>query len=153
VDVAALVSAAVREEFDVVLPHVLAALKRDRAFDELTNRLSRAERRLEGRQERPLAIAVHKLLNRLRHLDFDAAVKNALEADLVNILHNAGFEEAGKVGDDYDPIRHEALEGKAVDSKAAVVEILATGLESVGDIIVRAQVRIVPRTDVRAESS
>jgi molecular chaperone GrpE len=146
-NVGAAVSAAVRQEFDAVLPHVLAALKRDRAFDELSNRLNRAERRLETRKERPMAVAVHRLLNRVRHLDFDAPVKQALEADLIGVLREGGLAEFGAAGDDYDPAQHEALEGSAVDGQATVAEVLASGLESAGDIILRAQVRIDPRSD------
>lgn len=148
-ELTALVRTAVRDEFDEIAPHVVAALNRNRAFDELSARLSQAERRLEGRRERPLVVAVHRLLNRLRHLDFDAQVKKALEADLVTILQDVGFDETGQVGDDYDPARHVALEGRAAEGRATIAEVLAPGLACLSDVIVRAQVRIVPRADER----
>lgn len=149
---AEVVCAAVRDELDGILPHVLAAIKRDRAFDELSSRLSRAERRLEARRERPLAVGVHRLLNRLRHLDFDPAVKDSLEAELVKLLDDAGFDEVGRVGEEYDPARHDALGGRVIDGKGSVTEIHARGLSSFGDVVVRAQVRVSPRADVQAEA-
>jgi hypothetical protein len=149
---AGLVRAAVREELDEILPHVVVAIKRDRAFDELSDRLSKAERRLEARRERPLAVAVHRHLNRLRHLDFDPAVKDSLEAELVKILRAADFDEIGRVGEEYDPARHDALGGRVIDGKGTVAEVHASGLSSVGDVIIRAQVRVSPRTGVTSQA-
>jgi hypothetical protein len=148
-----LVRAAVRDELDGILPHVVAAIKRDRAFDELSDRLSNAERLLAARRERPLAVAVHRLLNRLRHLDFDQAVKTSLADELVKILADAGFEETGRVGEDYDPSRHEALSGRATDGMATVTEVDARGLSSFGDVVVRAQVKVAPRTDTQPKGT
>jgi hypothetical protein len=144
-ELAEIVRTAMRQELDGILPHVLAAIKRDRAFDELNERLGKAERLLAARRERPLAVALHQLLNRLRHLDFDQAVKTSLEAELVKILTEAGFDEIGSPGEDYDPGRHDVLSGRAVDGKGTVTSVDATGLASFGDIVVRAQVQITPR--------
>src|ERR1022692_2393563 len=145
--VAELVRAAVRDELDGILPHVLGAIKRDRAFDELSDRLSKAERQLQARRERPLAVAVHRLLNRLRHLDFDNTVQESLAAELIKILNEAGFNETGRAGEEYDPACHDALGGRVVDGKGTITEVHASGLSSFGDIIVRAQVRVAPQAD------
>lgn len=138
------VRAAVRAEFDEVLHHVVEALRRDKAFDELNDRLRKAERRLEARRERPVIVSLYRLLDRLRHLDFDPAVKSALEDDLVRILNDAGFEETGQIGEPYDPVWHEAIDGRASDGKAMITKVHTRGLSSFGDVAFRAKVEISP---------
>jgi hypothetical protein len=135
---------AVHAEFDEVLPYVLEALRRNNAFDEINERLRLAERRIEARQERPVIVGVHSMLDRMRHLDFDEAVKQALEDDIVRVLTDAGYEETGQVGEDYDPSRHDAIGGRAVDGTAVVTEVHTHGLISFGDVVVRARVEISP---------
>jgi hypothetical protein len=141
-----LVGNAVREQLDEVLPHIVTAIRQNHAFDELSTRLSRAERRLETRRERPLVMALHGMLIRLRHLQFDSQVKNSLDAELVQILHDAGFEEIGRVGDEFDLDRYEALSGRTTDGIGTVAEVYAAGLASFGDVIVRAQVEVAPHS-------
>jgi hypothetical protein len=143
-DLAGLVRAAVHAELDQILPYVVDAIKKNNAFDEMKDRLGRAERVVAARRERPLAVAVHRLLIRLRHLDFDQAVKASLDTELVKILTEAGFEEIGRVGEDYDPARHDALGGRVIDGNGTVTEVDARGLGSFGDIVVRAQVQVAP---------
>jgi hypothetical protein len=142
--VAEIVRAAVRDELDSVLPHLVAAIKRDRAFDALAERLHNAEGRLEARRERPIAVALLRFLHRLRHLDFDEILRESFDIEIAEILHAAGFEEFGEVGDPYDPARHEPLEGRTVGGTGTVAEVHASGLSSFGDVIVRAQVRLRP---------
>ena len=140
-----LIRAAVHDELNWLPDHVLDRVKRDQAFDALSDRLRRAERRLETRRERPLIVAVHRMLNRLRRLDFDQAVKDSLAAELVKILASAGMTETGQVGEKYDADRHEALEGTtADDGTATVAEVLAPGLSSLDEVVVRSLVRIAP---------
>jgi hypothetical protein len=133
---------AIREELDQVLPHLLGALKRDRAFDALTARLQETERRLEAHRERPMAVAVHRVLCQLRRLAFDGDARAALDAELVKVLAEAGFEEFGAVGERFDPVRHEALAGAAEGGRAVVVELYATGLGCFGQVVKAAQVRV-----------
>lgn len=140
------IRAAVHDEFDQVLHHVVDALRRNKAFDELSDRLRTAERRLEARRERPLVAALHGLLDHLRHLDFDPLVKDVLEAEIVTMLLQAGFEETGRVGETYDPARHEAIGGRAEDGRASVVRVDTRGLSSFGDVVFRAKVQISPQT-------
>lgn len=143
-DVGDAIRAAVHAEFDEVLPHVIEALRRNNAFDEINDRLRTAERRLEARQERPVIIGVHRVLDRIRHLDFDQAIKHALEDDLTAVLNEAGYAETARPGEDYDPARHDAIHGRALDGKAIVTKVHAHGLDSFGDVVIRAKVEISP---------
>lgn len=142
--VAEAVRAAVHDEFDQVLHHVVEALRRNNAFDELSDRLRTAERRLETRRERPLVSSVYRLLDHLRHLDFDQSVKDALEAEIVRMLHEAGFEETGCVGEAYNPALHEAIGGRSNGGRATVSQVDTRGLTSFGDVVFRAKVHVSP---------
>ena len=138
------IRAAVRDEFDTVLPHVVLALKRNDAFDAFEERLKAAERRIEARRERPVIAGVHRVLDRVRHMAFDPAVKQALEDDLVGVITEAGYVETGVAGEDYDPARHHALAGSALEGKAVVTKVYTRGLESFGDPVFPAKVEISP---------
>jgi hypothetical protein len=138
------IQAAVRAEFDEVLPHLVEALRRNNAFEEISDRLRAAERRIEARQERPVIVAVHRVLDRVRHLDFDQEIKRAIADDIARVLADAGYQETGRVGEDYDATRHDAIEGRAVDGKAVVSTVYTHGLTSFGDVVVRAKVEISP---------
>lgn len=138
------IRAAVHAEFDEVLPYVVEALRRNNAFDEINDRLRAAERRLEARRERPVIVGVHHVLDRIRHLDFDPAIKQALEDDVVQLLTEAGYEETGQVGEAYEPVRHDAIDGRAADGEAMVTKVHTHGLTSYGDVVVRAKVEISP---------
>lgn len=135
---------AVHAEFDEVLPYVVEALRRNNAFDEINDRLRAAERRIEARQERPVIVGVHRVLDRIRHLEFDRAIKQALADDIARVLTEAGYQETGHVGEDYDPVRHFALDGRAEDGKAVVTTVHTHGLTSFGDVVVQAKVEISP---------
>jgi molecular chaperone GrpE (heat shock protein) len=138
------IRSAVHAEFDEMLPYVVEALRRNNAFDEINERLRAAERRIEARQERPVIIGLHRVLDRIRHLDFDQEIKQALADDLARVLTGAGYEETGQVGEDYSPGRHDAIDGCATDGKASVTKVHTRGLTSFGDVVVRAKVEISP---------
>jgi molecular chaperone GrpE (heat shock protein) len=138
------IRAAMRAEFDEVLPYVVEALRQNNAFDEINDRLRAAERRIEARQERPVILGLHRLLDRIRHFDFDQAIKQAVENDIASLLTGAGYEESGQVGEAYDPARHDAIDGRAMDGKAVVTKVHTHGLTSFGDVVVRAKVEISP---------
>lgn len=140
--IAAAVRAAVHAELDEVVPFVVEALRRNNAFDEINDRLRGAERRIAARQERPLVIGLHRVLDRLRHLEFDQAVKRALDDDIVHLLAEAGYEETGQVGEAYDLSRHDAIDGRAVDGRAVVSIVYGRGLTAFGDVVIRAKVEI-----------
>jgi hypothetical protein len=147
--VAEAIRAAVHVEFEPILPHLVHALDRNRAFDSLDDRLRTAERRIAARQERPLVVAVHSLLGRVRRFDFDQAVKSAIETDIVRILTDAGYQETGRVGEAYDPARHEAIEGQAIDGTAWVAKVHTRGLSCLDDVMIRAKVQVVPGSTAR----
>ena len=127
-----------------MVPYVVEALRRNNAFDEINDRLLAAERRIAARQERPVIIGVHRVLDRIRHLEFDQVIKRALEDDIARVLTEAGYQETGQVGEAYDPARHDAIDGRAVDGKAVVTTVHARGLTSFGDVVTRAKVEISP---------
>jgi molecular chaperone GrpE len=132
----------VRHELDQVLPHVVTALKRHDAVSDLRQRLDRAEKRLGERQQRPLVAGLRRVLTLVRRLDFDPDAKEAIATELERILVGSGYEEFGEVGEAFDPQRHEAVDGEAEDGEAVVVGVLEPGLETLGDVVVRAKVRI-----------
>jgi molecular chaperone GrpE (heat shock protein) len=138
------IRAAIRAEFDEVLPHVLEALRRNRAFEEINERLRAAERRIEARQERPVIVGLHRVLDRIRHLDLDREIKQALENDITHTLAEAGYQETGTAGEAYDPVRHAAIGGWAVNGSAVVTKVHTRGLTSFGDVLVQAKVEISP---------
>jgi molecular chaperone GrpE (heat shock protein) len=138
------IRAAVHAEFDAVLPYVVEALRQNNAFDEISDRLRTAEGRIRSRQERPVIIGLHGVLDRIRHLDFDQEVKQALDHDLMRVLGDAGFQETGEAGEGYDPARHHAIEGRAEGGQAVVTKVHSHGLASFGEVVVLAKVEISP---------
>ncbi|HEX8084488.1 MAG TPA: hypothetical protein VF529_09380 [Solirubrobacteraceae bacterium] len=136
------VRAAIRTELDEVLPHVVAALKRNDAFDDLAKRLDRAEKRLAERQQRPLVSGLRRAIANVRRYEFDPDVKAAILADLEGLLVGAGYTEFGEVGEPFDAGRHEPIAGSAPEGGAVVVEVFEPGLETLGETVVPAKVRI-----------
>ena len=90
------IRSAVHAEFDELLPYVVEALRRNNAFDEINDRLRAAERRIEARQERPVIIGLHRVLDRIRHLDFDQEIKQALADDLARVLTEPAMRRPGR---------------------------------------------------------
>lgn len=138
------IRAELRAEFDFVLPRVVEALRRDKGFDEISERLRAAERRIEARRERPVVVGVHRVLDRVRHFDFDQEIKQAIEDDLARVLADAGYQETGRTGEAYDPALHKGIGGRAVDGNAVVAKVHTRGLASFGDVIARAEVEVAP---------
>jgi hypothetical protein len=141
-DVSDVVRAAVREELDEVLPHVVKALKVNDAARGLMERLRDAERRLSERESRPLVVGIRNVLRSARRLDYDVEVKDALVGELEQLLVAAGYNEFGEVGVTFVPGRHRALEGQPVTGVVVVSEIFEPGLEMLGEVVVPAQVRV-----------
>lgn len=133
---------AIRQELDQVLPHVVTALKRHDAVADLSARLDNAERRLAERERRPLVAGVRRLLSTVRQLEFDPGAKAAIGSELERILLGAGYEEFGETGEVFDPCRHEAIEGEAEHGPAVVIELFEPGLETLGEVVIRAKVRV-----------
>lgn len=139
-----IVRGAVRAELDQVLPHVVAALKRNEAVAALTQRLDRAEKQVAEQGQRPLIRGLHGMLGTVRRLDFDGRVKDAIVGELERLLVGAGYTEFGEVGEPYDPQRFDAIAGEASDGRAFVSEVFEPGLETLGMTLVKAKVRVTP---------
>lgn len=152
-DVSDVIRAAVREELDEVLPHVVNALKTNDAVSALTARLRTAERRLSERDSRPLVAGIRKVLRSARRLDYEAEVKDALVGELEELLIGAGYNEFGEVGETFAPGRHRVLEGQPTGSVVVVSEIFEPGLETLGEVIVPAQVRVASIPDASETES
>lgn len=138
---------AIREEFDEVVPHLVGALKRNEAFDQIVARLDRAEKKLAERERRPLVGGLVRVLHRIRRTDFDAAVKESLLHELEALLVGSGYEEFGEPGEPFDATRHDAVEGSVDGGKAVVKEIYEQGLETLGEVVVPARVRVGSDTE------
>lgn len=141
-------AAAVRQEFDQVLPHVVTALKRHDGVAELRRRLDLAEKRLADREQRPLVAGLRRVLAITRRLDFDPDAKEAISSELERVLVGAGYEEFGEVGETFDPQRHEAVVGEAGEGSAVVSELFEPGLETLGEIVARAKVGVASAGEV-----
>jgi molecular chaperone GrpE (heat shock protein) len=139
---AQIIRSAVRAELDEVLPHVVAALKRHDAVADLSRRLDDAQQRLAEREGRPLIAGLRRVLVHVRRLDFDAQAKDLIVAELERLLVGAGYTEYGEVGEPFDPVRHEAIDGEAESDRAVVLEIFEPGMETLGAVLARARVRV-----------
>lgn len=135
-------SLALRHELDQVLPHVVTALKRHDGVAELRRRLDVAEKRLADREQRPIVGGLRRVLGMVRRLDFDPDAKEAIASELERVLVGAGYQEFGEVGESFDPQKHEAVDGITNEGTAVVVELLDPGLETLGEVVVRAQVKV-----------
>ncbi len=140
---------AVRHEFDQVLPHIVTALKREDGVAELRRRLDLAEKRLADRNQRPLIRGLRQVLMLVRSLDFEPDPKEAITMELERVLVGAGYEEFGEVGEGFDPARHEALSGEAPIGTPIVTDLLEPGLETLGEVVVRAKVEVASEGESR----
>jgi hypothetical protein len=134
--------AAVRHEFDQVLPHIVTALKRQDGVAELSRRLDVAEKQLAAREQRPLVASLKRVLTKVRGLDFEPDAKETITMELEQLLIGAGYVEFGEVGEPFDPERHEAIGGEAPEGSPVVVVLRDLGLETLGEIVVRARVEV-----------
>ena len=141
-DIAERIRSALRHELDVVVPHVVDALKRQDAVAALTQRLDAAEMRLAERQKRPLIAGLRRVLTTVRRLNFDDRAKAAILAELEALLVGAGYVEFGEAGQPFDPRRHDAISGDTAAGGGVVAEVLEPGLETLGEVVVPARVRI-----------
>lgn len=134
--------AAVREELDEVVPHIVAALKRNDGVADLVRRLDDAERRLAARDQRPLIARLYRLVGLVRRLDLPDEVREMLLDELLDVLRGAGYSEFGAVGEPFDPVRHQALDAGALDGAAVVAGVYEPGLETLGEVVIPARVRV-----------
>jgi len=136
------VRAVVREELDAVVPYVVTALKRHDGVADLARRLNEAERRLAARDQRPMVSRVYRLVGLIRRLELPEDVHAMLVGELLDVLTGAGYSEFGETAEAFDPVRHEALDAAAPDGAAVVAEVYEPGLKTLGEVVVRARVRV-----------
>jgi hypothetical protein len=139
--------AALRDDFAQVLPHLVAALKRDEAVGGLLTRLDVAERKLEARSVHPLVLGVVKLLHRVRQLQPQTGDLRSVETELLQILSAQGLEEFGRAGEAFDPLRHRPLVGVLDNGAGVVSELHSSGFEIAGQVVIRADVSVASAQD------
>ncbi|MBW3606267.1 MAG: nucleotide exchange factor GrpE [Actinobacteria bacterium] len=141
---------ALRSEFERFYPLATQALARNEAHRTLAERLDSAERRLEGRAVQPIALALAQLLRDVRRFDRqdpDRALEHLahVEDELAAILTRHGLREFGEAGDVFDQQAHRPLRGHVGDDGQGVVsEVHARGLAFGDDIVVKADVAVLP---------
>jgi hypothetical protein len=135
--------AALHEELKGLMPHLVGALKRNQAHDDLSQRLIRAERQVAAVPSWPMAAAVHAILTEVRSYGaLDPSSRAAIEQSLLRLLDQFGFDEFGAVGEPFDPDRHDAVAGDMVAGQGSVAEVHQHGLGFMQHIVVRAQVTV-----------
>jgi len=137
-------------DFDSVLPHLVAALDRDKAFDEISERLRRAEASAAVGMNWVLINGIHKLLSDTRRLDLDPRFRSAFVRDLSGLLRSVGVTEFGRRGEEFDADRHEAVQAVGDGQRFLVATVHASGLERAGAVLKRAKVT-VERSSRRGE--
>jgi molecular chaperone GrpE (heat shock protein) len=112
-----------------------------RTYAETQARMRVLEQRILSRQERPTVQRLAQLLVSTQRLSEGADVRAHVEESILDILHGLGYEQFGVVGEPYDEQRHDVLTADAGRDPHVVV-VHARGLESFGDVIIRARVDI-----------
>lgn len=93
--------ASIKRDFDDILPSLLVALKREKAFEEVQRQLREAQSVAAAWRDWPLIEVVHEAIIHLRALpcaDHDSVVR-----DLINGLARVGVVEFGLPGEQIRP--------------------------------------------------
>lgn len=137
--------ATLQQQFDTVLPPLVAVLKREASVEELQQRLVRAEKESNAHRALPLAVAVMRALHNIRQTTVDPTARSIIEHELLAALAHQGFVEFDPLGEIFDPDRHTAVAAdESVGPQRIVVEVYATGFTLGALIVVKAQVRAGP---------
>lgn len=129
--------------FEKLAGHLKPLLTRQ--YQETQTRVRVLETRLRTRQERPLIMAIARLLDDVRRIESGADVKVHVEEALLEALTGAGYQEMGSPGDQFDPQWHEPLAGSlagSLNGTASVTRVHRRGLACHGDVIVKALVEV-----------
>jgi molecular chaperone GrpE (heat shock protein) len=129
-------------DFDTVMQPLVSALKRDAAFDELSNRLRQAEEGAAIGLNWTLIDGVHKLLTKTRTLNLDPQLSEMFVRELAGMLRTAGVIEFGISGEVFHPNRHDVVSAVGEGDRFLVVKVHATGLERAGAVLKRAKVTV-----------
>ncbi len=114
-----------------------------RTYEQTQARVRALEKKVLSRQERPTINRLHELSCSVQRLSEAADAKTHLEEALLDLMSSLGYEHFGRVGDAFEDTRHEVV--AAVEGADPTVSIVhAPGLESFGDVVVRARVEVAP---------
>lgn len=136
--------AAIKQDFEQILPALVDALKRNRYFDEMERQLRRAEKVAEAWRDWPLVVGVHDVILTMR-----AAPSSdpAIVEQLADILYrSAGVEEFGFVGEEVDPTQVEISSSEGDGSSIVVSESQRPGLR-IGHLPIRKAIVSVRRQE------
>lgn len=138
--------AALADSLDQVVPHLVATLKRNQAFDSILSRLDAAEKQLAARREAPLAAVLLRTMNEIHRMDhLDRATRRALVQGVAASIRRSGYELLiPQLGDDVEAATCEVVSGDADGDQLTVASVEAIGLACLGDPIVRAKVSVGP---------
>lgn len=131
--------AAIRADFERLAEVIEPVVTR--TYAETQARVRALEQRLLSRQERPTVNRLAQLLVSVQRLSSAEDIKAHVEDSILGILKGLGYEQFGEVGEALDEDRHEVLNMEpGSDQRVTVVH--NRGLQSFGDIIVRARVDV-----------
>jgi molecular chaperone GrpE len=134
--------ARINDDLERIAAHLVPLLKN--SYEQTLQRLSRAERVIATRGERPAIAGMFELLCSLRRLGPDEDVPAFIDDGLVNLLSGLGYREFGQVGDPYDPLRHEAIGGQTSRGAGRITRVHRRGLDCYEDVVIRATVEVEP---------
>ena len=134
--------AEMRQDLDRLVPHLLAALKRNEVDER--QRVSDLERAAKEIPTWPMAVGVNRFLHRMLQTDMEPELRTSIVKELGAILTGAGFSPLGKVGDLFDPERHVIVESESEPGPGewVVSKVYARGLESFGGVVDKAKVMV-----------
>lgn len=130
---------------DQVVPHLVATLKRNQAFDSILERLESAEKRLAARNDAPMAAVLLRTMNEIRRMQhLDRETRSTLVKGVGVSLLQSGYEIiTPRVGQPYDPNSSDITAGDLATGEADVVlGIDSYGLACLGEVIVPAKVTV-----------
>lgn len=138
--------AALRLDLERIASHLVPLLGEQYRAMEARQRL--LEKRIQQRQERPVAVRLAHTLTDLQKLERAEEAKSHAIESLADVLYQMGYEQFGEPGDAFDDGLHEAVSGTVTDGQPIVLsQVFSRGLWSSGDVIVRARVSVGPVED------
>lgn len=116
-----------QHDIEQILPAVLSALKRDRAFEELQHQLRQAQGALAAWQDLPLIVSIHDALLQMRQQGLSSDWL-WMEQMLLDALDRVGVTEFGFPGEVVEPETVEITSASGEGAKLRVVTTHRPGL-------------------------